>query len=103
MQAGLLRTSEIGCKQRKFHTRQPCRNDAANMAWQLANDPSPMRPPAIPAFMKWVEDAAALINPWIKIIWLQQVVRDRWGVKTWQRMKPFMQVKISIILPFTSG
>jgi len=37
-------------------------NDDAIMAWQLANEPRPMRPTAIPAFEKWVASTAAFIK-----------------------------------------
>jgi mannan endo-1,4-beta-mannosidase len=38
------------------------KDDPALMAWELANEPRPMRPSAIPAYIKWVEAAAALIK-----------------------------------------
>ena len=37
-------------------------NDPAIMAWELANEPRPMRAYAIPAFEKWVSSTAAFIK-----------------------------------------
>jgi mannan endo-1,4-beta-mannosidase len=37
-------------------------NDPAIMAWELANEPRPMRPAANAAYAKWVSDAAAYIK-----------------------------------------
>jgi mannan endo-1,4-beta-mannosidase len=37
-------------------------DDDAIMAWELANEPRPMRPSAVPAFLKWVDEASALIK-----------------------------------------
>lgn len=37
-------------------------DDPAIMAWQLANEPRPMRPAAIPAFIKWAQSTAAFIK-----------------------------------------
>ncbi len=43
-------------------TGQPYKNDVAIMAWQLANEPRPMRLQAIPAYIEWVSASAALIK-----------------------------------------
>lgn len=48
------RTNTISGKQYK--------DDAAIMAWELANEPRPMRAKAIPAFTKWIEDASSLVK-----------------------------------------
>jgi len=37
-------------------------NDPAIMSWELANEPRPMRPTAIPSFEQWIGDAAAFIK-----------------------------------------
>jgi len=37
-------------------------NDPAIMSWELANEPRPMRPAAIPSFEQWIGDAAAFIK-----------------------------------------
>ncbi|MEO7767999.1 MAG: hypothetical protein ABIS01_11255 [Ferruginibacter sp.] len=37
-------------------------DDAAIMAWELANEPRPMRPEAIPVFMQWLKEAASLVR-----------------------------------------
>jgi mannan endo-1,4-beta-mannosidase len=36
--------------------------DPAVMAWELANEPRPMRPPAAEAYKRWISDAAAFIK-----------------------------------------
>lgn len=36
--------------------------EPAIMAWELANEPRPMRPAAIPAYKQWVSEAAAFIK-----------------------------------------
>lgn len=38
------------------------RNDPTIMAWQLANEPRPMRPASTDAYVQWVEQTAALIK-----------------------------------------
>jgi mannan endo-1,4-beta-mannosidase len=43
-------------------TNEPYKNDAAIMAWELANEPRPMRAAAIPAYTQWIADAASLIK-----------------------------------------
>lgn len=43
-------------------TKKPYRNDPAIMAWQLANEPRPMRPAAIEAYKNWIKQSAALIK-----------------------------------------
>jgi mannan endo-1,4-beta-mannosidase len=37
-------------------------NDEAIMAWELANEPRPMLPEALPAYKKWIADIAATIK-----------------------------------------
>jgi mannan endo-1,4-beta-mannosidase len=37
-------------------------NDEAIMAWELANEPRPMRPVAIPAYKKWIATVASIIK-----------------------------------------
>jgi mannan endo-1,4-beta-mannosidase len=37
-------------------------NDEAIMAWELANEPRPMRPLAVPAYKKWIATVAANIK-----------------------------------------
>jgi mannan endo-1,4-beta-mannosidase len=43
-------------------TGKAYRNDATIMAWQLANEPRPMRPASVEAYVQWVEQTAALIK-----------------------------------------
>lgn len=43
-------------------TKKKYKDDSAIMAWELANEPRPMRESAIPAYEKWVSDAAAYIK-----------------------------------------
>ena len=43
-------------------THKAYKNDPAIMSWELANEPRPMRPVAIPEFTKWIADAAGLIK-----------------------------------------
>ena len=38
------------------------KDDVAIMAWELANEPRPMRAEAIPAFRKWIGDASSMIK-----------------------------------------
>lgn len=38
------------------------RDDPVIMSWEIANEPRPMRPTAIPAYRKFIHDAAALIR-----------------------------------------
>jgi mannan endo-1,4-beta-mannosidase len=37
-------------------------NDKAIMAWELANEPRPMRPAAIPAYKEWIASVASIIK-----------------------------------------
>ncbi|MEO6732110.1 MAG: hypothetical protein ABIN01_12910 [Ferruginibacter sp.] len=43
-------------------TRKAYKDDAVIMSWELANEPRPMRPEAIPAFSNWVDDASTFIR-----------------------------------------
>lgn len=43
-------------------TKQKYVNDPAIMAWELANEPRPMRPAANEAYKKWIADVSALIK-----------------------------------------
>ncbi|MBC7888991.1 MAG: cellulase family glycosylhydrolase, partial [Ferruginibacter sp.] len=43
-------------------THKAYKDDAAIMAWELANEPRPMRPEAIPQFTKWIDNVSALIK-----------------------------------------
>ncbi|MCU0333893.1 MAG: cellulase family glycosylhydrolase [Chitinophagaceae bacterium] len=43
-------------------TGQPYHQDASLMAWELANEPRPMRPAAIPAYVQWIQRASGLIK-----------------------------------------
>ncbi len=43
-------------------TQIPYKDDPVIMAWELANEPRPMRPEAIPGFLKWISDASSLIR-----------------------------------------
>ncbi len=43
-------------------TRKSYQSDAAIMAWELANEPRPMRVEAIPDYKKWIDDASAFIR-----------------------------------------
>lgn len=44
------------------YSKKKYTNDTAVMAWELANEPRPMRPAANNAYKKWVADVAALIK-----------------------------------------
>lgn len=44
------------------YTKKRYADDPAIMAWELANEPRPMRPAANEAYKKWVAEAAALIK-----------------------------------------
>ena len=44
------------------YSRKPYVEDPAIMAWELANEPRPMRPAAAEAYKRWVADVAALIK-----------------------------------------
>jgi len=43
-------------------THKSYKTDAAIMAWELANEPRPMRLEAIPDYNKWIDDASKLIR-----------------------------------------
>jgi len=43
-------------------SRKAYNTDAAIMAWELANEPRPMRAGAIPDYTAWIDDAASLIR-----------------------------------------
>ena len=43
-------------------SKVPYKNDATIMAWQLANEPRPMRPAAINDYKKWIKATAATIK-----------------------------------------
>ncbi|HET7896319.1 MAG TPA: glycoside hydrolase family 2 TIM barrel-domain containing protein, partial [Flavisolibacter sp.] len=43
-------------------TKQKYTADPAIMAWELANEPRPMRPAAHEAYQKWISDVAAMIK-----------------------------------------
>ena len=43
-------------------TKQKYTNDPAIMAWELANEPRPMRPSSNEAYQKWISDVAAMIK-----------------------------------------
>ncbi|HSC39198.1 MAG TPA: cellulase family glycosylhydrolase, partial [Chitinophagaceae bacterium] len=43
-------------------TKKRYRDDPAIMAWEIANEPRPMRPAAIAAFEKWISATAAYIK-----------------------------------------
>lgn len=43
-------------------TGRSYRNEPAIMAWELANEPRPMRAEAVPAYRKWISETAALIR-----------------------------------------
>lgn len=44
------------------YSRRPYVEDPAIMAWELANEPRPMRPAAAEAYKRWVADVTALIK-----------------------------------------
>ena len=44
------------------YSRKRYAEDPAIMAWELANEPRPMRPAAAESYRRWVRDAAALIK-----------------------------------------
>ena len=44
------------------YSKRKYTEDPAIMAWELANEPRPMRPAAADAYKRWVSDAAALIK-----------------------------------------
>lgn len=44
------------------YTKKPYINDAAIMAWELANEPRPMRPAAIDAYKAWIKDITQTIK-----------------------------------------
>lgn len=43
-------------------TKQKYTSDPAIMAWELANEPRPMRPSSNEAYQQWISDAAAMIK-----------------------------------------
>lgn len=43
-------------------SRKKYTDDAAIMAWELANEPRPMRPVAADAYKRWISDVAAMIK-----------------------------------------
>ena len=43
-------------------TGRAYKDDATIMAWELANEPRPMRPAAAPQYIKWIGDAATYIK-----------------------------------------
>ncbi len=43
-------------------TKKPYINDAAIMAWELANEPRPMRMAAVPAWKKWIDEVSTYIR-----------------------------------------
>ncbi len=47
-------------------TGKPYINDPAIMAWQLANEPRPMRPSADAAYARWISDVAGIIKKFDK-------------------------------------
>ena len=44
------------------HSKRKYTEDPTIMAWELANEPRPMRPAAADAYRRWVADAAAMIK-----------------------------------------
>ncbi len=50
----VLRTNTI--------THKKYKDDVAIMAWELANEPRPMRPAAVPAYLEWIGASARLIK-----------------------------------------
>lgn len=44
------------------YTKKPYINDAAIMAWELANEPRPMRPAAIDVYKTWIKDVTQTIK-----------------------------------------
>lgn len=44
------------------YTKTKYSNESAIMAWELANEPRPMRPAANEAYKKWIADVAAMIK-----------------------------------------
>lgn len=45
-----------------IYTSKKYINDEAIMAWEIANEPRPMRPAAIPAYKNWIADVASIIK-----------------------------------------
>ncbi len=43
-------------------TKKSYTKDAAIMAWELANEPRPMRMPAVPAWEKWIDEVSTYIR-----------------------------------------
>lgn len=43
-------------------TKKPYLNDVAIMAWELANEPRPMRMTAVPGWKKWIDEVSTYIH-----------------------------------------
>ncbi|HEX8150482.1 MAG TPA: DUF4126 family protein [Pyrinomonadaceae bacterium] len=59
---GYARQADLLLERVNRYSRKRYTEDPAIMAWELANEPRPMRPAAAESYRRWVGDAAALIK-----------------------------------------
>ncbi len=60
--AGYNKQAELILSRTNKYTRRKYVEDPAIMAWELANEPRPMRPFANDTYRKWITDTAAMIK-----------------------------------------
>lgn len=60
--AAYRKQAEVVVGRRNRITGRPYAEDPTIMAWELANEPRPMRPAAIAAYKKWIGETASMIK-----------------------------------------
>lgn len=60
--AGYAKQADFIITRTNTITKNKYINDPTIMAWEIANEPRPMRPNAIPAYEKWISSVAATIK-----------------------------------------